>query len=117
MAGLRSSRQRGRRNGVLVHRLRPARRTGPRTVRRPGQACQTVACPPGPDVSAAVSYPAPEPDDAPILAVNGITMTFGANVALVERPIPGALWSDLRGEGLIRLDAPLPLESANAAQY
>jgi len=41
----------------------------------------------------------------------------GANVALVERPIPGALWSDLRGEGLIRLDAPLPLESANAAQY
>lgn len=38
-----------------------------------------------------------------------------ANVALLDRPIPPALWSDLRAEGLIRADAPLPSEAANAA--
>ncbi len=38
-----------------------------------------------------------------------------ANVALLERPIPTALWSDLRNEGLIRYDAPLPTEGAHAA--
>jgi D-threo-aldose 1-dehydrogenase len=38
-----------------------------------------------------------------------------SNVALMELAIPAALWSDLRGEGLIRPDAPLPEEAANAA--
>jgi D-threo-aldose 1-dehydrogenase len=31
-----------------------------------------------------------------------------ANAALLETPIPAALWSDLRSTGLIRADAPLP---------
>ncbi|NOD64858.1 MULTISPECIES: aldo/keto reductase [unclassified Ruegeria] len=38
-----------------------------------------------------------------------------SNVALMERDIPPGLWSDLRSEGLIRSDAPLPSEAANAA--
>ncbi|MCX8955172.1 aldo/keto reductase [Ruegeria sp. NA] len=38
-----------------------------------------------------------------------------ANVALLERTIPAQLWSDLRTEGLIRPDAPLPKEPVNAA--
>lgn len=38
-----------------------------------------------------------------------------ANVALLNRDIPSGLWSDLRSEGLIRPDAPLPTETANAA--
>lgn len=38
-----------------------------------------------------------------------------ANVELLETPIPAALWSDLRGEGLIRPDAPLPSETSHAA--
>ncbi len=38
-----------------------------------------------------------------------------ANVALLDRNIPAGLWSDLRSEGLIRPDAPLPIEAANAA--
>ncbi len=38
-----------------------------------------------------------------------------SNVALLEREIPAGLWSDLRSEGLIRPDAPLPSEAANAA--
>ncbi len=38
-----------------------------------------------------------------------------ANVALMEREIPAALWNDLRGEGLIRPDAPLPKELHDAA--
>ncbi|WP_170791683.1 aldo/keto reductase [Ruegeria lacuscaerulensis] len=37
-----------------------------------------------------------------------------ANVALLDREIPAGLWSDLRGEGLIRPDAPLPAELADA---
>ena len=38
-----------------------------------------------------------------------------ANVALLERAIPDALWSDLRGQGLIRPDAPAPMEADHAA--
>ncbi|MEM6886963.1 MAG: aldo/keto reductase [Pseudomonadota bacterium] len=38
-----------------------------------------------------------------------------SNVALMERDIPPGLWSDLRSEGLIRQDAPLPSEAADAA--
>ena len=38
-----------------------------------------------------------------------------ANVAVFTTPVPGALWSDLRGEGLIHPDAPLPSERPHAA--
>lgn len=38
-----------------------------------------------------------------------------SNVALLEFDIPPGLWSDLRSEGLIRADAPLPSEAADAA--
>ncbi len=38
-----------------------------------------------------------------------------ANAALLDREIPAGFWSDLRGEGLIRPDAPLPSEAADAA--
>lgn len=43
-------------------------------------------------------------------AVNGGEVA--ANVALLETDIPDGLWSDLRNEGLIRPDAPLPSEAA-----
>ena len=36
------------------------------------------------------------------------------NVAIFETPIPSALWSDLKAEGLIRADAPIPAETENA---
>ncbi|WP_299944812.1 aldo/keto reductase [uncultured Ruegeria sp.] len=38
-----------------------------------------------------------------------------ANVGLLDHEIPTSLWSDLRTENLIRPDAPLPKEAANAA--
>ncbi len=38
-----------------------------------------------------------------------------ANIDLMERDIPAGLWSDLRSEGLIRPDAPLPSETTDAA--
>ncbi|MCB2136143.1 MAG: aldo/keto reductase [Rhodobacteraceae bacterium] len=38
-----------------------------------------------------------------------------SNATLLERPIPAGLWADLRREGLIRPDAPLPSEAADAA--
>ncbi|MGJ8627980.1 MAG: aldo/keto reductase [Sulfitobacter sp.] len=37
------------------------------------------------------------------------------NVAIFERHIPQALWSDLKTEGLIRADAPTPKEADHAA--
>lgn len=46
-------------------------------------------------------------------AVNGEEVA--ANVALLQTPIPDALWSDLRSEGLIRPDAPLPGENSDAS--
>jgi len=38
-----------------------------------------------------------------------------ANIGLLQTPIPAALWSDLKSEGLVRADAPLPGETAHAA--
>lgn len=38
-----------------------------------------------------------------------------ANVAVFQTEIPDGLWNDLRGEGLIRADAPLPSEAIDAA--
>lgn len=38
-----------------------------------------------------------------------------ANIALLEQEIPFTFWSDLRSEGLIRPDAPLPGEVSHAA--
>ncbi len=38
-----------------------------------------------------------------------------ANVRVLETPIPSGLWSDLKGEGLVRPDAPLPQEAQHAA--
>ena len=38
-----------------------------------------------------------------------------ANVALLDYSIPDGLWSDLRDQGLIRPDAPIPTEATNAA--
>ncbi len=37
------------------------------------------------------------------------------NVAIFEIPIPQALWSDLKTEGLIRADAPTPKETSHVA--
>ncbi|MEM9022166.1 MAG: DUF6443 domain-containing protein, partial [Bacteroidota bacterium] len=39
----------------------------------------------------------------------------GQTIAILEREIPAGLWSDLRGEGLIRADAPLPSETLHAS--
>ncbi len=67
-------RHRGLLDEELVHRLRRARRPEPDRPDKGGK--------PGPKPAAAVSYPAPIADGAPILAVKRITMNFGANVAL-----------------------------------
>lgn len=39
------------------------------------------------------------------------------NVAIFDTPIPQALWSDLKTEGLIRADAPTPKETRHVAQH
>jgi D-threo-aldose 1-dehydrogenase len=37
------------------------------------------------------------------------------NVEIFETPIPAGLWSDLKSQGFIRQDAPIPQEQSNAS--
>ncbi len=82
------------------------------TVRRIEQVCAAHGTP---LIAAALQFVLGHPCVKTVIpgAVSAAEVT--ANVSLLETPIPAALWSDLRGEGLIRPDAPLPSETHNAA--
>jgi branched-chain amino acid transport system permease protein len=67
-------RNRGLLDEELVHLLRPARHPEPDRTDAPGT--------PGLDAAVAVSYPSPKKRDVPVLAIDAITMKFGANIAL-----------------------------------
>jgi branched-chain amino acid transport system permease protein len=67
-------RNRGLLDEELVHQLRPARHPEPDRTDAPGT--------PGLDAAVAVSYPSPKKRDVPVLAIDAITMKFGANIAL-----------------------------------
>ncbi|MGL1920786.1 MAG: aldo/keto reductase [Hyphomicrobiales bacterium] len=59
-------------------------------------------------IAAAIQFPMGHPSVKTIIpgAINAAQMKN--NIELFETDIPKQLWSDLRGEGLIRADAPLP---------
>jgi len=67
-------RHRGLLDEELVHRLRASRRPGLDPPDTPGR--------PDSQSAAAVSYPPPTATEAPMLAIDGITMKFGANLVL-----------------------------------
>ncbi len=67
-------RHRGLLDEELVHRWRPTRGTDPDQ--------REIYGLPGSESVAAASYPSPADDGVPMLVVDGITMNFGANLAL-----------------------------------
>lgn len=68
-----------------------------------------------PLIAAALQFVMAHPAVKSVIPGAANAREVATNVAVFERDIPAALWSDLRAEGLIRSDAPLPMEAGNAA--
>ena len=58
--------------------------------------------------AAALQFPLTHPSVASVIPGVAARSQFDRNLELMHRPIPPALWSDLRSEGLLRADAPVP---------
>jgi D-threo-aldose 1-dehydrogenase len=61
-----------------------------------------------PLAAAALQFPLAHPAVAAIIPGPRSVAEFAANLELLRRPIPAALWPDLRRAGLLHLDAPTP---------
>ncbi len=68
-----------------------------------------------PLIAAALQFVLGHPSVKTVVPGASNAAEVAANVALLERPIPAGLWSDLRSRGLIRPDAPLPEEPTHAS--
>lgn len=58
--------------------------------------------------AAALQFPLAHPAVAAVIPGPRSAEELAANVVLMRTPIPAALWQELRSEGLIRQDAPVP---------
>jgi D-threo-aldose 1-dehydrogenase len=58
--------------------------------------------------AAALQYPRTHPAVACVVAGARSIAEFNENLALAAHPIPASLWSDLRAQGLVAAEAPLP---------
>jgi len=73
------------------------------------KALQAVCAAHGvPLAAAALQFPMSHPAVACVLAGMASAQEVTANLALWRMSIPAALWSDLKSEGLLRADAPMP---------
>ncbi len=61
-----------------------------------------------PLAAAALQFPLTHPSVAAVIPGVAARAHLDRNLALMHRPIPAGLWSDLRSEGLLREDAPVP---------
>jgi D-threo-aldose 1-dehydrogenase len=61
--------------------------------------------------AAALQFPRAHPQVLTVLAGMATSEQVNQAVSHVRRPLPGALWSDLRSAGLIRRDAPVPADA------
>jgi D-threo-aldose 1-dehydrogenase len=61
-----------------------------------------------PLAAAALQFPLAHPAVAAIIPGPRNVAEFAANLELLRRPIPAALWADLRGAGLLHPSAPTP---------
>jgi D-threo-aldose 1-dehydrogenase len=61
-----------------------------------------------PLAAAAIQFPLGHPKVSSVVIGAVSAAEICQNFELMRLPIPAALWSDLRGEGLLRADAPLP---------
>jgi len=58
--------------------------------------------------AAALQFPLAHPVVAAVIPGPRSAEEFAENVALMRAPVPPALWEELRAEGLLRPDAPVP---------
>lgn len=68
-----------------------------------------------PLIAAALQFVMGHPAIKTVIAGAMSAAEVRSNVKVFQTPIPAGLWSDLRDQGLIRSDAPLPSERADAA--
>lgn len=68
-----------------------------------------------PLIAAALQFPLGHPAVKSVIPGASTPDEVRQNVKIFETPIPAALWSDLKSQGFIHDDAPLPQEAANAA--
>jgi len=68
-----------------------------------------------PLIAAALQFPLGHPKVKSVIPGASSASEVRQNAEIFETPIPDALWSDLKSEGLIRHDAPTPQEVPDAA--
>ncbi len=68
-----------------------------------------------PLIAAALQFPLGHPAVKSVIPGAATADEVRQNVSIFNTPIPDALWSDLKGEGLIRPDAPTPRKADDAA--
>ncbi|PZN93329.1 MAG: pyridoxal 4-dehydrogenase [Alphaproteobacteria bacterium] len=61
-----------------------------------------------PLAAAALQFPLAHPAVCSVIPGSSSAAEIRANITLVARPIPAALWADLKQAGLLRADAPVP---------
>lgn len=66
-------------------------------------------------ITAALQFPLAHPAVKTVIPGAATPDEVRQNVAIFETPVPTALWSDLKAEGLIRQDAPVPREVDDVA--
>ena len=81
-------------------------------VRKLGAVC---AAHDTPLIAAALQFPIGHPAVKSVIPGASNPDEVRQNVKIFQTPIPSALWSDLKAEGLIRQDAPTPQEANHAA--
>ena len=82
-------------------------------VRRIEAVCKTYDVP---IAAAAFQFPLLHPNVVSVIPGMASEAQLEWNVARMTQPIPALLWSDLKAEGLLRDDAPMPDASASATQ-
>ena len=68
-----------------------------------------------PLIAAALQFPLGHPAVKSVIPGASNSAEVRQNVEIFETPIPTALWSDLKSQGLIRQDAPIPEENPDAS--
>ena len=63
-----------------------------------------------PLAAAALRFPLTHPRVASVIPGAAAVSHLRRNMELLEKPIPAALWSDLKSEGLLRADSPVPAD-------
>src|SRR5690606_6256833 len=74
-------------------------------VARLGEVCRAHGVP---LAAAAIQFPLAHPCVSSVVIGAVSAREIRQNFELMSQPIPSALWADLRSEGLLRADAPVP---------